>query len=260
MGINFLMKKFNSLKFAVRGSGLRAGVAHLAAVLIGDPTYFRPSSLHDIRRSDAFFATQPEEFLRFLFPEISETEISEAISFGESNVRNQEKFNAPARQPMSWNSGYLLQMLTSASIYILRPDIIVETGTANGISTRALAGAVTKVDKGRVWTVDVLENVGSLIPAEHLGVINFVHYNGNVSMLPEALDFDEFSLRNSIFLHDADHSYSGQFNDYAIAKTLGFEYLFSDDVDASFAFLDFPVGRKAVIVDGDKVIGAGRLW
>jgi hypothetical protein len=40
------------------------------------------------------------------------------------------------------------------------------------------------------------------------------------------------ALKNSIFLHDSDHSYISQQTDYSVAENSGFDLILSDDIDA----------------------------
>ena len=253
------MRNFGALRLAISKSGLKAGLAHLAAICLGDPIFFRPPSMHDLRRSDSVLVPDPMAFLRTLFPNESIQVIEDAISFSEKNLEQFKDDSTGAGQPLTWNSGTTLQLILGAVTYILRPKIILETGTANGISTRAMAAAVSKLEPGHIWSVDILENVGGAIPENLKKNISFIHSSGKFNEMKNNLDFRSTELNNSFFLHDADHSYSAQTQDYTLARELGFTYIISDDVDASFAFVHYPMKNKVIMVDGNKVIGAGMV-
>mgnify|MGYP003351523313 CR=1 FL=1 len=62
-------------------------------------------------------------------------------------------------------------------------------------------------------------------------------------------------LHASIFLHDSDHSYEHQKWEYSLVKNFGFQWIISDDVDDSKAFIEIKDGKKRVLIDGEKLIG-----
>lgn len=78
------------------------------------------------------------------------------------------------------------------------------------------------------------------------------------SIISELLNISEVGP-NALFLHDGDHSYFGQMADYEIAELLNFQFLVSDDIDASLAFVDFVKGDAIALLDTTKIIGACNL-
>jgi|688.fasta_scaffold415084_2 hypothetical protein len=249
-----------SLQIAFRKGGLLAGFSHVSSLALGDSVYFRPSSLVDFRRAGCIIAPDELSFLAALFPEKSSLVIENAIDAAKLELltaaeTGQENF----LHPSNWNSGLKLQLVLKASIFMLKPQTVVETGTANGASAASIVQTLENVSRGHLWTVDVLSNVGSLIPENLRARVTFVKTDGSKNDTRKKLSDTRASNDHSIFLHDSDHSYFGQYSDYETARVLGFPVVFSDDVDASFAFLHFDFDRKVCMVDGSKLIGAGRL-
>lgn len=136
-----------------------------------------------------------------------------------------------------------------------RPEIVVETGVANGVSTRFILESLEANGTGTLHSIDVDKRVGGFVP-EHL------KNRWNLIVLPA---FKKRSgLRRAmreigpidIFLHDSDHSYGWQSFEYRLAYTMLRQggLLLSDDVDSSYAFLDFArsTGRQVVTVVGHR--------
>lgn len=137
------------------------------------------------------------------------------------------------------------------------PEVIVETGIANGASTRVWLNAIQefKLEKSKLYSFDidqkfVAEDMRSN-PSFNFRLIDDVNtFTSLVSEL-EAVD---------IFYHDSDHSYFNQIMEYRSIwpKIRKGGFLVSDDINWSNAFLDFvkEVGRIPLIVaDTEKFCG-----
>lgn len=147
----------------------------------------------------------------------------------------------------------------------LKPDVVVETGVANGGSTLCMLSALNKNGTGHLYSVDmpsyaeedlkeILDNdipqnnlTGGSIPADKSpGWIipeqyrdQWTLYEGRTyERLPNVLDVHD---KIDMFFHDADHSYAGMMFDYTLAwqhlRADGF--LLSDDIQYNPAFFDF---------------------
>lgn len=249
-----------TMRHAYQIGGFRAGLGHISSLLFGGGDFYRPSSLIDFRKSDCLFAENESEFLTLLLPEYSSNEIEKALLLAKSFNLSSSNFKVTnLEHPKNWNSGEKLQLLLKAAILILRPETVVETGTANGVSATSIAEILNFLDRGNLWTVDVLPNVGRHIPKSLSSRINFVLTNGSTSDTRHKLQNIRKHEDPSIFLHDSDHSYSGQYSDYETARDLGFPFVFSDDIDSSLAFIHFNFQNKVYLVDGNKIVGAGRF-
>ena len=121
-----------------------------------------------------------------------------------------------------------------------RPESVVETGVANGVSTFYLLRALQQNGKGNLTSFDVNPRAGSLLRPEDQERWTFV-------VLPPGRLRARFAAeiaRQShidLFIHDSDHSYSGQNFEFetVFPKMRSHSLLASDDADWSFAFLDF---------------------
>ncbi|MGI0057712.1 MAG: class I SAM-dependent methyltransferase [Nitrosarchaeum sp.] len=139
------------------------------------------------------------------------------------------------------------------------PDIVVETGVANGFSSSYMLLALDALKKGKLISIDYLvmpwhtkEKVGQAIP-ESLKIWHELIIGNSLIEIPKlkttVKQFD-------IFLHDSSHTYKHMMEEYQIAwphlKNGG--YLMSDDVSQNDAFLEFAdrVRRKPLIVKKDN--------
>jgi len=233
------------------------GFSNLFFHLIGK--LFRPSRFEkfcssvDLRNSKARIALTPVEFISFLYPKINKSEINKAIKEAELKLSD-NKSVASAEFPSKWNSGRNLQVIIFAITRLTSPDLVVETGTANGTSANSWASAMKLNKSGMVITVDVKKSSLPAVDKENLTYIKCEVSDGTIKGLSKILR--KYNFKNSIFLHDSDHSYFGQYSDYQAALNGDFKLLLSDDIDASFAFIDFTENLHPVVLfDERKFIG-----
>ena len=160
-------------------------------------------------------------------------------------------------------SGLLLYVLARA----LKPEVVVETGVASGISSSFILKALDKNGRGRLYSIDLHYREGVAVPfGKELGWIIpeelryrwSLNLGESIKVLPKLLD--ELGSVN-IFLHDSRHTYKTMMSEYIIVWSfLKDGVLLSDDVACNDAFLDFAdsVKQKPIIV---KRIGAIRkIW
>jgi predicted O-methyltransferase YrrM len=142
-------------------------------------------------------------------------------------------------------------------ISLQKPQIIVETGIANGASTRTILAALERkqLSGARLFSCDIDETVATLDLKENPQFV-FVHIKSkeDFSNLVNRLDSIDF------FYHDSDHSYSYQLFEYSTIwqKLSDGGVLMSDDINWSYAFLDFcaSVGKVPwVLSDTQKYSG-----
>jgi len=132
-------------------------------------------------------------------------------------------------------------------------------GVANGHSSFYLLRALQANGRGKLYSIDVTPKVGSLLSEQErsqwdLRVVNRLHtarsLATHMSDLPKA----------DLCFHDAKHGYLAQYSDFfRLWEQLNpTGILVGDDVDASFALIDFCGSirkRPDMLIDGRKVIG-----
>jgi predicted O-methyltransferase YrrM len=153
---------------------------------------------------------------------------------------------------------------TSLLIYLLarlrRPEVVLETGVANGHSSFLWLRALERNGVGRLHSVDVRDDVGQLLEDRErsrweLHVLDRRRPEREFAALARRL------APVDLFFHDADHSYLAQRFEYeTIRPAMGRGGLLtSDDVQESHAFLEFAARHGLaphVLVDVRKLIGA----
>lgn len=158
---------------------------------------------------------------------------------------------------------YAIEAVTSKLLFLivraLRPATVFETGVANGHSTFVLLAALKRNGSGRLHSTDIRDDIAALVDSPMR--FPWKYHRLPLTRSREALESLVASLPPiDLFLHDSDHSYAWQRFEYdALRKHLARGgVLISDDVDASYAFLDFcELGgyQPLLIHDSRKVIG-----
>ncbi len=253
-----LRKRRVAVEVIKRGQ-IRAAIAHVATLILGDPTYWRPASSIDFKKNRISSFQSLTEMLQRLLPNLTNSEIEKVLKHvGESLekdlIQNQKVPNFPA----VWNAGRNLQFLLASLVILTQPKFVVETGTANGASAAAIAWALRENSTGHLWSFDIVDANPTLVPVSLLEYITFEKVSGDAIDLKRRIGRFKENNGVSIFLHDSDHSYLGQESDYDIASSLEFDFIVSDDVDTSLAFTEFARDRGLVIFDAPKFIGITR--
>jgi predicted O-methyltransferase YrrM len=151
---------------------------------------------------------------------------------------------------------------TSALLYALvraaRPTQVVEVGVADGRSSAVILAALDANDHGTLVSVDIAEEVGGAARGHPRWELRIHQPRTAVGQLERLL-----AARRPIdlFFHDGSHRYADQYAEYALAigalRRGGL--LVSDDVDATFAFLDVAARFSlpfTALVDSRRVTGA----
>ncbi len=171
-----------------------------------------------------------------------------------------------ATQKLPYPENYGIEALTGQTLYALvrisRPDVILETGVANGHSTAILLAAVIKNGRGVVHSTDIDPNAGALLtPVERA---RWVYHRLPLANLRRAFQQLVTALPPmGLFVHDSGHSYRWQAFEYATAwpHLMGGAWLVSDDADASYAFIDHcrQHGLNPIFLfDQRKIVGLVR--
>lgn len=143
-----------------------------------------------------------------------------------------------------------------AATRVLRPEVILEIGVADGWSTAALLAALDANGQGALHSIDIADDVGILADASSS------RWTLHVERGPGAVGAVAARLAPvDLYLHDAKHNYRAQMADHeAVLPALAPSgaWLMSDDADASWAFYDLCRRRRLdalFLVDSRKVLG-----
>lgn len=172
--------------------------------------------------------------------------------------------------PARWNGRPELLELVGAAVSVTSPKVVVETGVASGFTTAVTLAAMQRNGRGHLYSVDLpslsvgeREVVGRVVPAELRRRWTLVT-GPSRQVLPALV---ERVAPLDLIVHDADHTYESQLDEYRTAWPMlrGGGRLISDDV-ANPAFMDFAadVGARPYLVPGrsdrhrDSAVGLMR--
>jgi predicted O-methyltransferase YrrM len=220
--------------------------------------------LGTLARGVAVHSTAEDDLLRFLFPgeDLARFE-QELTPLGLGAVGEETDRRAPGQAyPSIVVMGRTHLRLIYKALRLQRPERVVETGVADGRSSRTILSALAANHTGQLTSFDVAEDVGSLVEPT-------LRSRWELVVLPasgrrEALEGRLATVAPfDVFLHDSDHSYAWQSFEYRIgfAGLRPGGLLLSDDIDGSFAFLDFVDQRRLAAlacVGSLKVMGVVR--
>jgi GT2 family glycosyltransferase len=143
----------------------------------------------------------------------------------------------------------------------LKPDIVVETGVANGVTSTVILSAMEANNKGKLYSIDwpgtedltfvpAGKQTGWMVP-EHLRRRWTLEIGrSEEKLVPRLEELEEID----IFLHDSDHSYETMMYEYKAAwPYLAINgFLLSDDVKMNTAFCEFAkdMSRMTMIYKG----------
>jgi len=160
--------------------------------------------------------------------------------------------------PLFYNSNPRTLELLKMLIKELRPKTVIETGVANGISTRQILSSFKEFNlrDSKLYSFDIDYRVGTpdLLSNPQFKFVVIDSKNSFLDAMKKIKSVD-------LFYHDSDHSYDNQMLEYETAwEVLNPKngVLVSDDINWSNAFLDFckKVNRKPLLLsDGAKFAG-----
>lgn len=196
------------------------------------------------------------EFQRLYFPGTSVQKLG--LVFNEAKSEYSEIIKQKSMQfPQIWNGGEALASILYTLVKIYEPEIVLETGVANGISTQMILKKLPGTST--LHSFDVNPDAFNSVPVS----ANWQHHliNGNNPKKSFAFDIGKINSKVDIWVHDSDHSKYWQTFEYKQALKLlkpgGF--LISDDVNTSSAWAEvFHNKETLVISDGHKLVGIYR--
>ena len=238
-------------------SGAKGLFAHILGRFAPQPRFSRHATLNDFKIHDVRFASDTWQMLSTLGIDFSMEQKTILEDEFKAFSELQHEYLADEDFPHNWNSGESLRFLLFSFIRLMKPEFVIETGTANGYSTAAIAHGFQLNGKGVVHSFDILESSAPLVLPGSKKHVNIVKVNESPKSLLRVARSLELDTEKGFYFHDSDHSYFGQHHDYELAKLLGFKYYFSDDVETSLVFCERSSQNKsAVLFDGRKFIGA----
>lgn len=150
----------------------------------------------------------------------------------------------------------MLNFTRAPTLYVvcrlLRPEIVIETGVANGFSSSFILQAITLNKKGRLFSIDlpnqpgqeIKNKVGWIIPENLKLQWNLIFGDSKKELIPLLEKLKSID----VFYHDGDHSYENMLFEYKLAwnflKNDGF--LLSDDITDNNAFSEFSERVKGI--------------
>lgn len=144
-----------------------------------------------------------------------------------------------------------------------KPKKVVETGVSRGVSTFFILNALRKNKTGKLYSFDIIPNAGCLLNSYERKKWNFIVLDKRDTKIGFYKAIERIS-NIDIFLHDSDHSYKNQFFEYSAAypKITKGGILLSDDVDFSYAFLDFARVHKLkqYYLITNKAFGLAKIY
>ena len=252
------MGRNKAIYSAYKQGGIGMALSHLSGRVFGVSKFLRPASTIDFRKAELKSAKSAKELISLLITNHQEIDSALEVAKKLLNVnlsQHVEKLNEPVR----WNSGLELQHILIALVILTKPEVVVETGTANGASAAAILAGLEFNKAGHLWSFDIKLANPVLVGERLKQRATFVKVSGKESDLSkQLLDIKQSNKGFSIFLHDADHSFLGQQSDYKLAKINRFDLILSDDIDASLAFCEFAKTQGVTLYDSPKFIGAVR--
>lgn len=176
-----------------------------------------------------------------------------------SNILGERYRKTSLDYPLNFATEISTSYFLYSTVRILKPANIIETGVANGHSSYFILNALLKNQSGTLHSFDVNHNVGKLIAEDE-------KKRWDLNILPRRRRKKVFrdTMKKygdvDIFIHDSNHFYYWQMFEYRTAwdflKSGGL--LLSDDVDSSYAFLDFckkTLNKPIFISDSRKIFG-----
>lgn len=168
------------------------------------------------------------------------SEIVANKKFDNSVESNKKNYGGKWSSDLGWSIGTTLGTVLYSLCRKIRPDIVVETGVASGVSSSYILCSLEENKNGVLYSIDLSWQEGQsgwLIP-DYLQHRWHLITGRSSDKLPPLLD----NLNTiDIFLHDSEHTYRNMLFEYQAAwiHLRHGGLLLSHNIDASDAFPDF---------------------
>lgn len=158
--------------------------------------------------------------------------------------------------PVEWAISKQAGLMVYALVRKMKPETVLETGVANGVSTYIILSALNKNEKGELVSVEIRRDIGRLVTG-----INKRRWHLKVGN-PKTIFAKTLKhvVTIDIFLHDSDHSYKTMRYEYnaVLGKLSKNGVILSDDVNGNAAFMEFAkqLNAKPILIRSkEKVFG-----
>jgi hypothetical protein len=202
--------------------------------------------------------TEPIQVLSKLFPSIDPTQALLEYAEVESELRMRREAKGHI-----YGSTFDVQRATASLLYCLvrlgEMDEVWETGVADGASSFVILQAMARNGGGTLHSTDIRDNAGGLVHADERSQWD-LHILDRTRPTLALRNYSATLPNLDLFVHDSLHRYGWQLSEFkAAAPLLGAgSMLASDDVDSSFAFVDFCSVRELdpqYLLDESKIFG-----
>ena len=141
----------------------------------------------------AYITNKDNNFVKSIFSEIENNKNFKELLNGEI-AQIKRKYELPKQVFYSRRLGWYVL------VRILKPNVVVETGTDKGLGTLLIAQALKENGSGKVYSLDIDPYSGVLINQDHWDNIELIKGNSveNLKMIKKI----------DMFIHDSDHSKS----------------------------------------------------
>jgi predicted O-methyltransferase YrrM len=253
--------RFGRAKLYFKVSGLKGLLSHFVYRLVPPNRFGRQATLLDMKTHGLQFVDDIWQMLARVGIDFSAKQVEQIQSEFESFSKIQRLEIHEEQFPHNWNSGESLRLLLFSFIRLLKPDFVVEIGTANGFSTSAIAYAFELNGTGKVHSFDILSSSAAYVRSTSRRYVELHKIDEDPKALLAKLEALDLDTHNGFYFHDGDHTYFGQYMDFEIAKKIGFRYFISDDVETSLVFCEkADKANSAVHFDGRKFIGVSLIF
>ena len=210
-----------------------------------------------------------QDWTNELFAQIlnaSEEEVALArAEYTRYRIAFEERILSPRKQFFDsiFDLGSGMSEFVYTAIKVKKPDKVVETGVAAGVSTNTMLDALHSNANGTLVSVDITNQVGELID-------DSLKTRWLLKILPEIgreKSFAKYLSENtdaSLFLHDSDHSSSWQIKEFSLVvrKLPNIDLMLFDDVGQElidFIFHNFANSQVIVLDENRKFSGIIRI-
>lgn len=161
--------------------------------------------------------------------------------------------------PSIWAVEAGTSFLLYALVRGLKPDTVIEMGVGNGQSSFYILRALLANGAGKLHSFDIASEAGGLLSEDERASWDFRlidHSRAGSSLVTHLAALPQAD----ICFHDADHDYLAQYFELGRLweQLTATGILISDDVDESYALIDFCESggkRPEILIDGRKAVG-----
>jgi len=159
----------------------------------------------------------------------------------ESEISAMKEINKKRTESPIYRNNYNMQYRSGLFIYNQvrnrKPSIVIETGVANGFSTRLILSAMNRNRKGTLYSTEISGKVGYLLDGVERGRWRLKTGKNRAVFLSAISKLEKVD----VFLHDSDHSYENMMFEFEniLPKMAKGSIVMSDDVNTNSAFIEF---------------------